>query len=59
MKRHAITFDTQRKNPVGHAGMQMHMLIEGRLEAHVVRKTVELVGVLFGYPDPAICEWEF
>ena len=30
MKRHAITFDTPRKHPVGHASMQMHMLVERR-----------------------------
>ena len=32
MKRHAITFDTPRKHPVGHASMQMHMLVERRAE---------------------------
>ncbi len=37
MKRHAITFDTPRKHPVGHAGMQMHMLVERRAKAVLKR----------------------
>jgi glycine/D-amino acid oxidase-like deaminating enzyme len=29
VKRHAITFDTPRKHPVGHASMQMHSSPDG------------------------------
>ena len=37
MKRHAATIGGPLEHPVGHAGMQMHMLVERRAKAVLER----------------------